>query len=226
MLSKLRIFSYLLWIAFTLFCINLVWMFFGNTLSKQVHTFGLILQLTGVISVVFCLLRNEKLAGYAGALDNTIEQGIDTLLLQPLVASEGHIKSTWIIVFIKLLLFSACNLAVYFSTKYLEIKSIWLIVILFGMLLIYIYIWAWSFLIILIFRLLERKEPALLGKIYEMSDYGFSMIAVIIFLMVFIPIRDFTSWLSKTTIVEKIAALTLPLIFLGTAFQLIAAFLF
>ena len=226
MLSKLRIFSYLLWIAFTLICINYVWKFLGNTLSKQVHTFGLVVQLLGIISVVFILLGKERLSGFAATLEDTIEHSIDILLLQPLVSGEEHIKSTSIIVFIKLLLFSASNLAVYFSTKFLEIESVWLFVMLFGMLLLYLYIWAWSFLLVLIFRLLNREEPGLLGKVYEMSDYGFSMVSVIIFLLLFVPVRDFITWISKTSTVEMIAILTLPMIFAGTLFQLISAFLF
>ena len=226
MLSKLRIFSYLLWIAFILVCINIIWGYLGNTLSKQVHTFGLIIQLLGIISVVFLLMRKARLKRYASALENTIELGIDTLLLQPLVSHDEHLKSTSTIVFIKLFLFSACNLAVYLSAKYLNIESVLLFVLLFGMLLVYIYIWAWSFLIIIVFRLLGRKEPGLLGRVYELSDYGLSMMAVIIFLIVLIPIRDFMSWLSKTKIVDMIAMLTLPLILAGTVFQLLAAFLF
>jgi len=226
MLSKLRIFSYLLWIAFTLICINIVWKYLGSSLSKQVHTFGLVIQLIGIISVVFLLMGKEKLARYANALENTIEQGIDTLLLQPLVSSDEHLKSYSIIVFIKLLLFSACNVAIYLSSIYLEIDSFLLFVLLFGMLILYLYIWAWSFLLIIIFRLFYRREPGILGRIYEMSDYGLSMIAVIIFLIVFIPIRDFISWLSRTTIVDQITILTLPLIFIGTVFQLLATFLF
>ena len=226
MLSKLRIFSYLLWIAFTLICINIVWKYLGNSLSKQVNTFGLVIQLIGIISVVFLLMGKERLTRYANALENTIEQGIDTLLLQPLVSSDEHLKSYSIIVFIKLLLFSACNVAIYLSSIYLEIDSFLLFVLLFGMLILYLYIWAWSFLLIIIFRLFHRREPGILGRIYEMSDYGLSMIAVIIFLIVFIPIRDFISWLSRTTIVDRIAILTLPLIFIGTVFQLLATFLF
>lgn len=226
MLSKLRIFSYLLWIAFTLVLINIAWVYLGNSLSNQVNTFGLIVQLLGVISVIFVIIPKERFARSASALENTIEQGIDTLLLQPFVSNEEHLKSTSIIILIKLFLFSACNLAVYLSANYLEIESVWLFVLLFGMLLIYIYIWAWSFLIILIFRLFQKQEPKLFARVYELSDYGLSMISVMIFLIAFIPIRDFTSWLSKTTIVDKIAVMTLPLILGGTIFQLIAAFLF
>ena len=226
MLSKLRIFSYLLWIAFTLICIIIVWKYLGNSLSKQVHTFGLVIQLIGIISVVFLLMGKARLARYANALENTIEQGIDTLLLQPLVSSDEHLKSHSFIVIIKLLLFSACNVAIFLSSIYLEIDNILLFVLLFGMLILYLYIWAWSFLLIIIFRLFNRREPGILGRIYEMSDYGLSMIAVIIFLIVFIPIRDFISWLSRATIVDKIAILTLPLIFIGTVFQLLATFLF
>lgn len=225
MLSKLRFFSYLVWIAFILVCINIAWWFLGNTLSNQVHTFGLILQLLGIISVIFILMGKERLARNTAGLDGMIEKGIDTLFLQPLVSQDEHLRSTTIIVFIKLLLFSACNLGVYLSAKYLEIDSFVLMVLLFGMLLIYIYIWAWSFLLILVFRLLQRNEPKLLGRIYEISDYGLSMIAVINFLIFVIPIRDFAAWLSKITVIEKIAILTLPLILAGTIFQLLAAFL-
>ena len=75
MLGKLQIFSYLLWIAFILVCINFAWPFFGTTLSKQVHTFGLIAQLLGIISVVFLLINKEKLIRYATTLDDTMEQG-------------------------------------------------------------------------------------------------------------------------------------------------------
>ena len=224
--GKLRIFSYLLWIAFILICINFFWGYFGETLSKQVHTFGLIIQLVGIISVVFVLLRNERLARSASALEDVIEQCIDTLLLQPLASHNEHIKSTSIIVFIKLLIFSLCNLGIYLSSKYLEIDSGVLFVLLFGMVLLYIYIWAWSFLIVIVFRLMGRKEPTALGKLFELSDYGLSMVAMTVFLLVFVPIRDFITWQSKTTKIEKVAILTLPLIFLGTVFQLIAAFLF
>jgi hypothetical protein len=200
-------------------------MYLGDSLPNRVRTFGLVLQLIGILSVVLILLGKKRLLKYAGGLEHTIEKGIDTLLLQPFVSHDEHLKSTSIIVLIKLLLFSAVNLAVYFSARYLEIESILLFVLLFGLLLIYIYIWAWSFLLILFFRLMERKEPGTLARIYELSDYGLSMIAVIIFLIAFIPIRDFVSWLSKTTVVEMIAALPLPLIFAGTVFQLVAAFL-
>ena len=226
MLGKLRIFSYLLWTAFILICINIVWGYLGETLSKQVHTFGLIIQLVGIISVIFILLRNERLARYASVLEDIIEQCIDTLLLQPLAPHDEHIKSTSIIVLIKLLIFSLCNLGIYLSSKYLAIESGILFVLLFGMVLLYIYIWAWSFLIVIVFRLMGRKEPASLGKLFELSDYGLSMVAMTIFLIVFVPIRDFITWQSKTSKIDKIAILTLPLIFLGTVFQLIAAFLF
>ena len=224
--GKLRIFSYLLWIAFLLILINFLWGYLGETLSAQVHTFGLIIQLVGIISVVFVLQRNERLATSANALEDLIEQCIDTLLLQPLAPHDEHIKSTSIIVFIKLLIFSLCNLGIYLSAKYLAIESGVLFILLFGMVLLYIYVWAWSFLIVIVFRLMGRREPIGLGKLFELSDYGLSMVAMTVFLIVFVPIRDFSTWLSKISKIEKVAIITLPLIFLGTVFQLIAAFLF
>jgi hypothetical protein len=174
---------------------------------------------------VFVLISNERLARFASTLENTIEQCIDTLMLQPLVSPGEQLKSTSVIIFIKLLIFSACNLGIYLSTKYLEIDSILLFILLFGMVLLYIYIWAWSFLIVIAYRLLGRKEPVVLGRIFEMSDYGLSMIALVFFLLGVIPIRDFTNWQSKTSRVDKIAVISLPLVLTGTGFQLVASFL-
>jgi hypothetical protein len=179
----------------------------------------------GIISVVSLLIQKEKLARYAHALENMLEQGIDTLFLPPLVSRDVDLRSTSIIVLIKLLFFSACNLGVYLVTKYIQIDSFWLFLLLFGLLIVYLYVWAWSFLIILIFHLLEKKEPVLLEKTFEICDYGLSVVAVGIFLVFFLPIRDFSSWLSSVTVVGYIAKLTLPLILVGTLFQIIAALL-
>ena len=223
--GKLRIASYLLWIAFVLICINFLWGYLGETLSIQVHTFGLILQLAGIITVVFVLLSNVRLALSADSLEDIIEQCIDTILLQPLASQDEQVKSTSIIVFIKLLIFSLCNLGIYFSSKYLGIESGVLFVLLFGMVLLYIYVWAWSFLLVIVFRLMGRREPVSLGRVFELSDYGLSMVAMTVFLLVFVPIRDFITWLSKTSRVERVGILSLPLIFLGTVFQLISAFI-
>jgi len=226
MLSKLRIFSYLLWIVLISIFINIAWSYLGTTLSQQIHTLGLIIQLLGIVSASFSVMSSQKLAKYAGILDDAIEQGIDTLMLQPLVSHAEHPQSYSIIVSIKLLIFSICNLTVYLATQYLEIDSLWLFILLFGLLLLYLYIWAWSFLIILVFRVLHKNEPAFLGKIFETSDYGLSMIAVIVFLLFFVSVSDLMTWLSKAKTTEKIAGITLPLILAGTVLQLLAAFLF
>jgi hypothetical protein len=210
--------------ASILLLVNLVWVDLGNTLSAQLHTFGLFIQLFGLLSVFLVLLSNQRLTRYASALESTIEQCIDALMLQPLVSSGSQVKSTSVIVLIKLLIFSLCNLGIYFSTKYLKIDSIFLFVLLFGMVLLYIYIWAWSFLLVVIYRLSGRKEPVFLGRTFEMSDYGLSMIALILFLLIVITIRDFINWQSKTSRIEKIALVSLPLVLAGTVFQLIAAF--
>jgi hypothetical protein len=44
-------------------------------------------------------------------------------------------------------------------------------------------------------------------------------------LLIFIPVRDFTALLAKFSITERIALITQPLIFSGTALQLTAALL-
>jgi hypothetical protein len=42
-------------------------------------------------------------------------------------------------------------------------------------------------------------------------------------LLIFIPLRDFIAMLSKFSIADRIALITLPLFFIGTALQLSAA---
>lgn len=219
----MRIISYAVWVFLAFVSIITIWRFLGNSITDQIHTFGLILQLLGVISVTFELVKLEKIKKYAKALDNAYEQGVDLLLYQPLISTDETPKQYTLKVAFKLIIFSFINLVVYFACLYLDINNLAFFLLLFGLPLIYLYVWAWSYLINIAFNLTRHKTPKLFKQLFELFDYGFSLIAVMFLLLVFIPLRDFIAMLSKFSIADRIAMITLPLFFVGTALQLSAA---
>jgi len=221
----MRIISYFVWGCLVFLSIVIIWTFLGDSVADQIHTFGLIFQLLGVISVTFELVRLEKLKKYAKVLDKAYEQGVDLLLYQPLISTDESPKQYTLKVAIKLTIFSMTNLVIYYAIQYFDISNLAFILLLFGLPLFYLYVWAWSYLINIAFNLTKHKTPQLFKQLFELFDYGFSMIAVMFLLLIFIPVRDFTALLTKFSIADRIALITLPLIFIGTALQLSAALL-
>lgn len=221
----MRIVSYFVWCCLVFWGIVIIWKFLGDSVAEQIQTLGLILQLLGVISVTFELIRLEKIKNYAKALDKAYEQGVDLLLYQPLISTDESPKQYTLKVAIKLTIFSITNLVVYFAIQYFEIKNLAFILLLFGLPLFYLYVWAWSYLINIAFNLTRHKTPHSFKQLFELFDYGFSMIAVMFLLLIFIPVRDFTALLTRFSVVDRIALITLPLFFFGTALQLSAALL-